>query len=297
MDLVKVRENTYYIKNPTNIGVFKVDDNGGVFLIDSGNDKDAGKKILKLLEAEGMRVRGIISTHSNADHIGGNKVIQDRCGCPIYACGAERYIGEIPILEPSFLYGGFPFKELKNKFLMAKESKIEDINGNLPRGLEMIRLPGHFFDMIGIRTPEEVYFLGDSLFSRETIEKYHLFFIYDVAGYLDTLNMLENLGDDDTAPLFIASHCEATEDIHPLIRLNRAKIYEIGDAIVFFCGKGDGSTFEEILKFLFDKYELVMNPGQYVLVGSTVRSYLSWLYGIGRLRYEFDENKMIWKTT
>lgn len=35
--------------------------------------------------------------------------------------------------------------------------------------------------------------------------------------------------------------------------------------------------FETLLKRLFDEYGLVMNFEQYVLVGSTVRSYLSWL--------------------
>ncbi len=51
MELVKVGEKTYYIKNPTNIGVYKINDTD-VYIIDSGNDKDAGKKILKIIEAE-----------------------------------------------------------------------------------------------------------------------------------------------------------------------------------------------------------------------------------------------------
>ena len=75
MELIRVGARTYYIPNATNIGVYKTDD-AGVYLIDSGNDKDAGKKILKLLEAEGLQVRGIVNTHSHADHIGGNR----RCG-------------------------------------------------------------------------------------------------------------------------------------------------------------------------------------------------------------------------
>jgi len=50
MELVQVGKRTYYIKNPTNIGVYRINDRD-VFLIDSGNDKDAGKKILKIIEA------------------------------------------------------------------------------------------------------------------------------------------------------------------------------------------------------------------------------------------------------
>ena len=42
---------------------------------------------------------------------------------------------ENPIIEPSFLYGGNPFKELRNKFLMAKESNAVEIEGNLPEGI------------------------------------------------------------------------------------------------------------------------------------------------------------------
>ena len=48
MELIQVGEKTYYIKNPTNIGIYKVDDEN-VYLIDSGNDKEAGKKILKII--------------------------------------------------------------------------------------------------------------------------------------------------------------------------------------------------------------------------------------------------------
>ena len=75
MELVKVGEKTYYIKNPNNIGIYKIDDEN-IYLIDTGNDKEAGKKILKIIAEQGWKVKGIINTHSNADHIGGNKVIR-----------------------------------------------------------------------------------------------------------------------------------------------------------------------------------------------------------------------------
>lgn len=288
MELIRLGEKTYYIKNPANIGIYKLNDEE-VYLIDSGNDKEAGKKILKIVEAEGWKVKGIISTHSNADHIGGNKVIQDRTGATILAHGIEKCITENPLLEPSFLYGSNPFKELRNKFLMAKESSAVEAEGNMPEGLEMISLKGHFFDMIGVKTSDDVYFLADALFDEETITKYHLFFIYDVKEYLNTLDYLETL----EGIMYVPSHCEATEDISSLIKVNRDKINEILETVYNICT--EPKNFEAILKEVFDKYDLVMNVSQYVLIGSTVKAYLTYLKEADKLTYTFDNNQMLWK--
>ena len=288
MELIQIGKKTYYIKNATNIGIYKIDEEN-VYIIDSGNDKDAGKKILKIVNEQRWNIKGIINTHSNADHIGGNKIIQDRTNCKIFTYGIEKNFIENPILEPSFLYGGYPFKDLKNKFLLAKESYVENIDTNLPEGLEYINLKGHFFDMIGIKTSDNIYFLADALFSRETIEKYHLFFIYDIKEYLNTLNMLKTLNGN----LYIPSHCLATHDISNLIELNENKIYEILNKITQICETE--KTFEEILKEIFDFYNLTMNTNQYVLIGSTIKSYLSYLYDNEKVSYEFKNNKMIWK--
>ena len=287
MELIKVGEKTYYLENPTNIGIYKIDEDN-VFIIDAGNDKDAGKKILKIINEQNWTIKGIIITHSNADHTGGAKVIQERTNCPVYAYGIEKSITEYPILEPSFLYGGYPHKDLRNKFLLAKESVVTDINNNLPKGLEIIQLKGHFFDMIGIKTDDDVYFLADSLFSEETITKYHLFFIYDVFEYLNTLDYLSTL----TGKMFIPSHTKATTDISNLIKLNRSKIEEITNKIYSLLEKE--KSFEEILKAIFDEYNLTMNTNQYVLVGSTIRSYLSYLYDMDKIEYKFIDNKMLW---
>lgn len=288
MELVSVGEKTYYIKNATNIGIYKVDDKN-VYIIDTGNDKDAGKKILKIIDEQGWDVLGIINTHSNADHIGGNKVIQDRTNCTILANNIEKSFIESPILESSFLYGGYPFKDIRNKFLLAKESVVVPISNNLPDGLEYFSLKGHFFDMIGIKTSDNVYFLADSLFSEETITKYHLFFIYDAKEFLNTLDYLNTLDGS----LYIPSHCEATKDISSLIELNKNKVNEIMDKLYGVCQKE--MTFEDILKYIFDEYNLTMNANQYVLVGSTIKSYLSYLLDENKLCYEFKDNKMFFK--
>ncbi len=287
MELIKLTDKTYYIKNPTNIGIYKINENE-VYIIDSGNDKDAGKKIIKILESANLTIKGIISTHSNADHIGGNKVIQDRLKVPIFAHKIEKCISENPILEPSILYGGYPFKDLRNKFLMAEPSIVTELERNLPEHLEAFPIKGHFFDMTGIKTDDDVYFIGDALFSKSTIEKYHVFFIYNVKEYLNTLDYLSTLKGT-----FVASHVEATDDITDLIELNRNTIKDISRFIVSILK--EGMDFEDVLKNIFDHYDLVMSASQYVLVGSTIKSYLSYLYEEQLITFEFKDNCMLWK--
>ena len=45
---------------------------------------------------------------------------------------------------------------------------------------------------------------------------------------------------------------------------------------------------------MFDEYSLVMNFEQYVLVGSTVRSYLAWLKDQGALSVDFATRIPLW---
>lgn len=289
-ELIQVSENNYYIQSPAKIGLIKLND-AEVILIDSGNDKDAGKKIRKILDANGWTLKAIINTHSNADHIGGNKYLQDQSGCKIYAPGIEADFTNHPVLEPSFLYGGFPPKDLRHKFLMAQESKAENLTSDvLPEGFEIIPLPGHFFDMIGIRTPDDVVYLADCLSSKETLDKYQIGFIYDVGAYIATLEKVKTM----KAKMFVPAHTEATENIAELAQYNLDKVKEIAEKILAICS--EPLCFETILKKLFDEYGLKLNFEQYVLVGSTVKSYLAWLKDRGRLNVKFEENMLLWET-
>ena len=46
---------------------------------------------------------------------------------------------------------------------------------------------------------------------------------------------------------------------------------------------------------MFIGYGLSMNFEQYVLVGSTVRSYLSWLKDTEKMTAEFQDNMLLWQ--
>lgn len=288
-ELIQVSERSYYIQSPAKIGLVRIEDKN-VCLIDSGNDKDAGRKVRRILNENGWNLTAIYNTHSNADHIGGNKYLQSQTGCRIYAPGIEAAFTKYPVLEPSFLYGGYPCKDLRHKFLLAQESNAELLTKNaMPDGFEIIPLPGHFFDMVGFRTPDNIVFLADCLSSTETLDKYQIGYIYDVGEYIKTLEFVKTM----KAKLFIPAHANATENIADLAQSNINKVFEIADKIVTICK--EPVCFETILQQLFNEYDLKMNIEQYVLVGSTVRSYLSWLKDNGKLCVCFENNMMLWE--
>ena len=288
-ELMQVAENTYYINCPAKIGLYRLHDDT-VILIDSGNDKEAGRKVLKIVNEKNWKVNAIINTHSNADHIGGNKFIADRTGCKIYANGIEKAFCQYPILEPAFLFGGFPHRHLRHKFLLAESSHVCDVEElALPQNMELLPLKGHFFDMIGVKTPDDVYFLADSVFSESLLNKYPVSFIYDVAEFFKTLDFLETLNGE----LFIPAHTDPAGDIRPLAELNRQKAIELMECIKRICEKP--SSFETILKEIFDKYGMVMDVPQYVLAGSTIKSYLSYMLDNNFLDMEIKDNNWLWK--
>ena len=132
-------------------------------------------------------------------------------------------------------------------------------------------------------------YLADCLSSRETLDKYQIGFIYDVAAYLNTLEMVKGL----EAGMFVPAHAAATEDVAGLAQYNIDKVLEIADKIAALCR--EPLCFEAILQKLFAVYGLTMSFEQYVLVGSTVRSYLAWLKDTGRVEALFEDNMLLWQ--
>lgn len=288
-ELVQVGAQSYYIQSPAKIGIYRRSERD-VYLIDSGSDKDAGRRCRKVLDEQGWRCCGILVTHSNADHVGGCAYLQRQYGCKIFAGGVESAITQYPVLEPSFLYGGYPFRELRNKFLMAQPSTtVPFTDSDFPQEVEILPLPGHFFDMVGFRLPDGTVFLADCLSSDANLEKYQISFLYDVAGYLETLERVMAMD----APMFVPSHAEPTAEIRPLARLNYDKVLSIAEHICTLCRTP--VMFEELLRQLFADYGLTMNYDQYVLIGSTVRSYLAWLKDAGRLDAVIDDSRILWQ--
>ena len=289
-ELIQAGENTFYFDVPVKVGLYRL--NGReVCLIDGGSDKDAGRRIRQQLDQHGWTLRHIYCTHSHADHIGGCQYLQRQTGCRVWAPGIECDFTRHPVLEPMGLWGGYPTRDLRSKFLMAAESDAAPLTAEaLPAGFEAIPLPGHAPEMTGFRTPDDVVFPADCLVSAETLEKYAISYLYDVEAYLATLERVKEM----RAALFVPAHAPAAADIAPLAQRNIDRVREVAGRITDLCR--EPLTFEELLQRLFTAYGLTMTLQQYALLGSTLRSYLSWLKDGGQLAYRFEDSRMLWQT-
>ena len=66
------------------------------------------------------------------------------------------------------------------------------------------------------------------------------------------------------------------------------------DVILEIC-RG-GKNFDLILREIFTHYRIAPRMSQYVLIGSTLRCYLTCLQERGKLRFRFENNILIWET-
>ena len=276
--------NTYYFAGPTKIGLYKLNETD-VMIIDTGIEARVGKRILKTITENGWELKFIIITHAHADHVGGNAYLQEQTGCKIYANPIEACFTEYTFLNSCFVYGAYSPMELRKKFMLSEESRVTPIGeAKLPEGMEIVDLKGHSSQMIGVRTPDDVLFLADSLASEYTMEKYRLVYIFNVAAYLETLERIKDM----KAKLFVPAHADVINDITDLAELNIKVTKDIIKEITDLCESP--VSFEGLLKKIFDKHGLNMNYEQHALVGSSVKSYLSYLTDAGTLKTYFEDN-------
>jgi len=295
----KLTENVAVFLAPVNIGLIFDNVSAKVFIVDTGNSEDYAKKIIKKVDQLNIEVAGIINTHAHEDHIGGNNCLQRRTNCRIYATRFESFFIEEPMLMAMCLYGAMPFDELSKKLNQPKNSHVTDIIspdivgelGNL--GLKFVSLHGHSFDMIGILIEDGVFFIADSLVSREVMNKYGVFFLTDVEEQLDTLNSLKNWNFDNISwivpshgTLLQTSVAEDMKEFYDTITSNIQRIDEVCNIILQVCVQP--STLEDLLCTISRKYNSKMSQTQYLILSQTMKAYLNYLKSEGMIFFDFD---------
>ena len=292
MTLIDVADGVAYIPGAVNIGVIKVD--GEAAIVDTGLDKDSGREIRKTLEDEDLALRVIINTHSHADHYGGNDYLVRNLNAEVYAPEVEAGIIQNPILEPLYLFhGAAPISSLRNRFVMAKPSPVHHIlqpgkTTVLSRELEIVPLPGHSLNQIGVLC-ESVLFCADSVFSERVINKYKVPVVQDVGSHLQTLGRLTGTRHG----LYVPSHTEPVADITALAQLNLDATNRILRDIQGILA--EPKTSEQVQAELCTMYGLDLDVvQQYFLIHTSVMAYLGHLHEQKRIGAELEGNSLRW---
>lgn len=285
-ELHHLKGNTYYIDGPTNCGVYVINDKNEVALIDCGTSYD-GKFIYETLVSNNMKLTHLIFTHCHADHSGGCSYLHQMTNCMMIASKVERGFFRDPKLDIGFLYGGYPLDEYDGKLMHIDLNDEIYALDKIPNGLEFFHLPGHHYGMIGIKTRDDVYFVADTLGSIDLVDKQHILLIYDLKGYLESLEFVKSL----EGRIVVPSHSDVTTNITPVVEFNKKQILKIIDVLLDYLHEEHNCT--ECAAYIFDYYHLKISYNKYMLILSTIRSYLSYLSNSKRIRNYFKDNRLV----
>ncbi len=307
--LIQFSQNVYLLPLATNIGVIALKQNDGtvnIYLIESGNDDAQAAVILEKIkeffstDSRTITLKAVINTHSHADHCGGNDFLRKNTGCEVWASEGEAAIMQCPVIETGLIWGGMPVQELETRYFVAqpcaadrtfKNDAVFYIEEKIK--VEVISLKGHYIDQTGFLLTDtdgkKTLFAGDALSGRNAIKRYWIQYLFDEKQSKKSLNKLSHIKAD----FYVPGHGDFVTQIEGLVELNLLALLETENLILDELKTP--RTSEEILKSVADRNSLNLKLSQYVLIGCTLRSYLSALADEGRIRYEITENKMLWQ--
>lgn len=136
-------------------------------LIDTGyiSGFDTTERLIGDIGVNLERTRLIISTHTHCDHIGGNKIIQDRSDCDIALHGIGKYFVDT---RDDWATWWKYFGQEADFFTCTKALDDGEVIPIGPHEFQVIHTPGHASDGIALyNRKEKVLISGDALWEND----------------------------------------------------------------------------------------------------------------------------------
>lgn len=290
---VALSDRVHAVPGGVNCAIVDLGD-GGALLVDSGLDKEYGRKIRKALESLGLTLRVILVTHSHADHFGGNAyLLRQFPDAQVWAPEVEAELIRTPYLEPVYLFhGAKPLPELRGKWLMADPSPVHRVvgPGEITLGsvtITLVDVRGHAHRQLAVLV-DDVLLAADAVFGAETLAKYPILFAQDVIGQLAAHDTIAQ----QPARLLLPGHGAATEDLAGVAALNRRAVLSAADAVFGAC---DGATTETVLAGACRTLGIVVDDlARYHLNLCVVAAHLSRLRELGMVTCNLADARLEW---
>lgn len=190
-------------------------------LLDSGS-RYQEQDLLSTLEQAQVTVRAVIASHAHYDHTGNFRCLKKRYGAELVMSLFDAGISQDSLTLKSTFYSSTP-PEIKKHYtgmvcladqiILPWQDKV--VIGDAE--FELIHLPGHTFNQLGIVTPDQVAYLADSIFSESFLQITPLIYALDWAYVLASMETLRNL----SYPVYVLAHNGIYEDLEPLLEANQ----------------------------------------------------------------------------
>ncbi|MGN1195340.1 MAG: MBL fold metallo-hydrolase, partial [Acutalibacteraceae bacterium] len=270
------------------VGVYYLGENE-VMLIDSCDHKKSVKDLDLALSERGWKVKFIVNTHSHLDHIHGNDFFREKYGCEIYAPETERLFVDVLALERTAYFTAVPMRApFDPTYVPTKERTKLLTKDILPVGFDIVSLPGHTLNMVGIKTADGVWFTADSVLAKETFEGYGIPFFLLVNQSIETAKNVAALQGN----YFVPAHAKACESIKELALYNAESLIKLKS---FIESIADGRSLEGILKEADRQMSLDFNPDKYTKISVTVKGMLQGLIDDGKITADIIDGRMVYK--
>ena len=311
--IIELSSGVYVIPGTTNVGVVtneNLSSNGSsvdVYLIDSGSTEIDGEYVLDVLKAffeqlgQTFNVKAIITTHGHPDHCGAHNFLKEESGCQLWASKHEQGAMETPIIQGTVLWGGYPPHEMRTLFFMPSPTYVDhiinadeiiELSGG--RKLSFMELNGHsyqtFCAIISDKNDKKVIFPGDNIFPRNEIINHWIPLILNPVQYMESLDKLCAI---EKVEWCIPSHGDFLKrNINEAAELNKIAIISTRTCILDSLKTKKRMTVEDIVKYVADKNDMQLTFSQYVLVYSTVKSYIAVMHDAREIKMEVSDNKL-----
>lgn len=291
--LQDLSEHVYYLPGGVNAAVV-TNGSGEAVLVDTGQDKDSGRKLRNACESLNVTPVAIINTHAHADHFGGNDYLLRQVDVPVYAPPLEANLMQSPLLEPIYLFNGAkPLSEMMSKWLLAKPSRVDTVLTPGPLEIagitfEVIDTSGHAHVHYSLLV-DGVLLAADAIFGKSLLDKYPLPFGQDISKQRASAARLA----DYDAKVILPGHGEPTENIRDLVAANLEAFDHAANVVYNAC---QGGSSADVLRLTCDSLGINMTDiPRYTLNLCTVTAYLSYLRDDGKITPVLNNNQLVWQ--
>ena len=270
------------------IGAYETGD-GGVIIIDTGSGED-GLPLKEYLEDCRLHPLMILNTHSHADHMYGNIGLTRKYGISAYSSAGEARAAAEPQRQYDRICGATPSPHMLEQLLPLFPVRLQDISQLvLPEGFRICSVPGHSVDDIAIRTPDGVWFLGDSLLSMHALALCTLSYVTNFRKYRNSLRVIQGLEGE----LFVPGHGHPEENGHMLAERNLAHLESLTEFLTEYCTAP--RSIEELIAFIMQREENDQ-LSRYLSLRTSLMTMLCFMEEQGVLRFFVDRGRLLWQT-